>query len=407
MKVNDLSQRPDMQEVGPVADGGMPHRWFPFTGSPTWAPRVTEHLQKEKPEYQRPVLDGLARHRPTANPFARKAQEDEYAQLRRLVQEHGLLDKQPLYYAWKIVSTLALLVAGLSLLVLLDSPWLRMINAAFLAFVFTQIGFLAHDLGHGQVFSNRRSVDMVFLPFTLILGISSSWWVKSHNIHHRRPNQASVDPGLKVPLVAYTPEQAASKRGLARFLVKFQAFYFPLLLAAMESMGMRILSIRYLLKKQTQYHRVELLLIAGHWVVYLGALLYLIGPWEALLFFVIHQGLFGLYIGMVMAPNHTDMPILENDSGLDYVQRQVLTARNINSHPLLEFVYGGLNFHIEHHLFPTMSRNKLRAASAVVQEYCHLRDISYSETGTVRAFIELFRNLHIVGAPLRLPYGGR
>ena len=87
---------------------------------------------------------------------------------------------------------------------------------------------------------------------------------------------------------------------------------------------------------------------------------YALSVGQALLFIVVHQALFGLYTGLVFAPNHKGMPILDSDSQLDFVRRQVLTSRDVNAHPLTDFWYGGLNYQIEHHLFPSMPRNKLK-----------------------------------------------
>ena len=103
----------------------------------------------------------------------------------------------------------------------------------------------------------------------------------------------------------------------------------------------------------------EPLLMALHFVVYLGVVFYLLSAWQGILFIVVHQMLFGLYISSVFAPNHKGMLVLDKNSRLDFLQRQVLTSRNVKSNPFTDFWYGGLNYQIEHHLFlnmPTPSR---------------------------------------------------
>ena len=79
---------------------------------------------------------------------------DDYAQLRRLVKQAGLLEKQPAYYARKFVLTLTLLAAGLTFLALVDSLWLQLVDAVLLAFVWAQVAFLGHDAGHRQIFKS-------------------------------------------------------------------------------------------------------------------------------------------------------------------------------------------------------------------------------------------------------------
>ena len=81
----------------------------------------------------------------------------EYAQLSRQIKEAGLLEQCPRYYIWKITLTAAALTAGWTAFVLVGDSWWQLAVAAFLAVVFTQIGFLGHDAGHRQVFSTRRA----------------------------------------------------------------------------------------------------------------------------------------------------------------------------------------------------------------------------------------------------------
>ena len=86
------------------------------------------------------------------------------------MSDEGLLDKQPLYYAWKFVSTAAMLGASIWLLITANALWVHLLNALFLGFVFTQIGFLGHDAGHRQIFkSGRRNEIVLFFVNLLIL----------------------------------------------------------------------------------------------------------------------------------------------------------------------------------------------------------------------------------------------
>src|SRR3990172_7839818 len=82
-----------------------------------------------------------------ASPQAELQQRD-YADLKRLIMQEGLLDKQPAYYVFNTVLRLTLLAASLAFLLVVGNLWLQLLNAAFLAFAFTQIGFLGHDAGH-------------------------------------------------------------------------------------------------------------------------------------------------------------------------------------------------------------------------------------------------------------------
>ena len=72
----------------------------------------------------------------------------QYSRLLRQVKNAGLLDRRPGYYTWKVMVTAAMFAAGWAAFVLIGDSWWQLASAAFLAFVFTQIGFLGHDAGH-------------------------------------------------------------------------------------------------------------------------------------------------------------------------------------------------------------------------------------------------------------------
>ena len=331
---------------------------------------------------------------------AGSTQTNEYAELKRLIIESGLLARQPGYYTFKLVSTLGLLALSLTFLVVIDSLWLLFLNAVFLAFIFTQIGFIGHDAGHRQIFRSPQRNDMVGLFVNLLLGLSRTWWVDKHNRHHSNPNQPGLDPDTFIPIMAFSEQQATSRQGFYGFMVKYQAyFYFPVL--AFQGLGVRLASLQYLMASGAKYRFIEPTLMAVHLALYLGLAYYLLGLWPAVLFVLVHQAFFGLYSGSVFAPNHKGMPILEKDSDMDFLRRQVITARNIYGHPLTDFLYGGLNYQIEHHLFPNMPRNNLRKARKVIKAYCTARSIPYKETDIGRSQVEILQYLHQVSAPLR------
>jgi len=322
----------------------------------------------------------------------------EFTELRKIINQKGLLNKQPAYYTYKILLNLGFLATGLILLMVIDNIWLQSLNAVFMGFVFTQIGFMGHDSGHRQIFHGARKNDMIGLIVgNLLIGISYGWWYDYHNAHHGNPNQPDLDPDIMIALLAFYEEQARGKRGLTRFMVKYQGYlYFPLIL--FEGLSKRVSSIRYLLMKQSRYRMVESVLLLAHYSIYLGLLFSLLGGWQALVFIAINQAIFGLYMGSVFAPNHKGMPILESDHKLDYLHMQVITARNIKAHPITDFMYGGLNYQIEHHLFPSIPRNKLREAQEVIKSFCREHSISYHETSVLQSYREILGHFHEISA---------
>lgn len=320
--------------------------------------------------------------------------------MKQLITQRGLLNKQLGYYAYKIASTLGLLALSLAILAFVDILWVQLINAGFLAFVFTQIAYIGHDVGHRQIFRSARNNEITGLVVCFLLALERSWWIDKHNRHHNNPNHLELDPDADFPILAFTKEQALKKKGFFKFVVKYQAFlFYPMLL--LEGLGLRLAGIQYLLANKIKYPVIEPLFMVGHVVVYFGLLLIFLSGWHAVFFIIIHQALFGLFLGSAFAPNHKGMLMVREDEEMDFLRRQVLTARNVKAHPITDLWYGGLNYQIEHHLFPAMPRNNLKEAQVIVRAFCEEHSISYHETGVVQSMKEILQYLHQESSPLR------
>ena len=325
----------------------------------------------------------------------------EYLQLRRIVADKGLLDRQYLYYAVKVPGTVAALAAGLAVIIAFDQLWVQMLNAVFLAVVFAQFGFIGHDSGHRQIFRSAFRNDLVMLLAGLITGMTPSWWMDKHNTHHRNPNQLDADGDIEVSVFAFTGEQALEKRGFLRLVVKYQAFlFYPVLL--LTSLSLLGGGLAYLARRErVRYPLAEITAVVVGVAIYVGVLFVFLPWWHAVLFIVVHRALAGFHMGSVFAPNHKGMPVLEPGTKLDYLRQQVLTARDVLPNPVIDFAYGGLNYQIEHHLFPNMPRNRLKKARPAVMEFCRERGIPYHATGFWQSQREILGYLHEVSAPLR------
>jgi fatty acid desaturase len=332
---------------------------------------------------------------------APKGRWSEYTQLSRQIKQAGLLDRRRGWYAARISLNLALLAGGWAAFAVLGDSWWQLVTAAYLAVVFTQLAFVGHDAGHRQIFRSRRANDLVGLFHAdLLVGVSFGWWVPKHNDHHSNPNHEDLDPDIGIAVLAFTADQASSKHGLVRLIARYQAWlFFPLLL--LEAAHLHLASIRSILRGSGRTNTVEGLLLLAHVAGYLAALLLVLSPLQAVAFIVVQQGLFGLYLGCSFAPNHKGMPTLTEADQLDFLRRQVLTSRNVAGSRPVDFVLGGLNYQIEHHLFPNMPRPNLRRAQPLIRAFCQQHGLPYTEASLFGSYAEAIRHLHTVGAPLR------
>jgi fatty acid desaturase len=343
----------------------------------------------------------VSRQARLASASAAPQRGSDYAELSRQVKEAGLLERRPRYYAWKIAVTIGLLAAGWAVFAVVGNSWWQLVVAVFLAVVFTQIGFLGHDAGHRQVFGTRRAnyVAGVLLG-NLGIGLSYGWWVDKHNRHHAHPNTEGADPDIAVGALAFTAGQARSSRGLARLVIRYQAYlFFPLLL--LEAVNLHVASVRALTRRSARRRSWERALITVHCAGYLTAVFLVLSPVRAVVFIIVQQGLFGLYLGCSFAPNHKGMPILDAAGQSDFLRRQALTSRNVRGGWLTDFALGGLNYQIEHHLFPSMPRPNLRRSQALIEAFCQQRGVPYCQASLVGSYAQAVRHLNAVGRPAR------
>jgi fatty acid desaturase len=292
-------------------------------------------------------------------PESAKPSGSEYAVLSRRVREAGLLDRRAQYYAWKIGLTGLALAVGWTAFVVVGDSWWQLVTAVFLAVVFGQFGFLGHDAGHRQVFKTHRA--------NYILGV-----------------------------LAFSGGRVQASRGIQRLIFRYQA-YLMIPMLFLEGASLHASSIREMTRRACKHRGWEAALLVVHDVAYLAGIFLVLSPVKALAFIAVQQGLFGFYLGCSFAPNHKGMPVLPANDKTDFLRRQVLTSRNVRGGWLTDFALGGLNYQIEHHLFPSMPRANLRRSQALIAAFCAERDVPYYETSLLDSYAQALRHLNATG----------
>ncbi|MFE6488901.1 fatty acid desaturase family protein, partial [Streptomyces sp. NPDC057757] len=169
----------------------------------------------------------------------------------------------------------------------------------------------------------------------------------------------------------------------------------------LEGLNLHVAGVRALADRSLKCRFVEAALLLGHFAVYLTAVFLVLPPGMGFAFIAVHQGLFGVYLGSIFAPNHKGMPTLTGKDRPDFLRRQVLTSRNVHGGWFTDIALGGLNYQIEHHLFPSMPSPNLRRAQVIVRRYCEELGVAYLETSLIASYRQALRSLHEAGAPLR------
>ncbi|TYZ64724.1 hypothetical protein PybrP1_002855 [[Pythium] brassicae (nom. inval.)] len=339
----------------------------------------------------------------SAEERARRARIDEfiasYRRLRVKVKGLGLYDASVLFYAWKVLSTFGIAVLSMALCYASDHVAVYMVAAMLMGLFYQQSGWLAHDFLHNQVSPNRAVTNLLgCLIGNVWQGFSVQWWKNKHNLHHAVPNLHGAraegfvgDPDIDtMPLLAWSKEMArkAFESAHGPFFIRHQAvLYFPLLLFARlswlaQSFAYVFSAFSYGVYDPVEFPRAEKLGLVLHYVWQVAIPLACgMSALEGLAFFLVSQMTCGLLLALVFSIGHNGMSVYERASKPDFWQLQVTTTRNIRASLFMDWFTGGLNYQIDHHLFPLVPRHNLPKVNVLVKSLCREFDIPFHETG--------------------------
>ncbi|UNK71844.1 acyl-CoA desaturase [Microbacterium sp. H1-D42] len=327
-----------------------------------------------------------------------------YKDVLNVVRDTGLLGRTPVFYALVGVGILLGFGGVITGFILLGDSWLQLLMAAALGILFTQVAFLAHEAAHRQILSSGPANFRLARILAGIVGMSYSWWDSKHTKHHGNPNMVGKDPDIEVDTISFLDEDAARSRGVIRWITQRQGWlFFPLL--TLEGLNLHRLSFAHLFSRQPVKGRwTELAIITVRFAVLLVPLFLLLPLGMAFAFYGVMVAVFGVYMGASFAPNHKGMPIIAPGARLDFFSKQVRTSRNVTGGWWATWMFGGLNYQVEHHLFPSMSRLHLSRAREIVRDYCVANNVPYTETTVLRSYGIVIRYLNRVGLAARDPF---
>jgi fatty acid desaturase len=336
-------------------------------------------------------------------PPRRRNPVSDYTELARMVREEGLMKRRTGRYLGRMAILAALFGVAFFFLFTLGQNWLQLLVAGF-GILFTQVAFLSHDGAHRQIFSSGKGNEWFCrIVGNSLVGLSYGWWVNKHARHHANPNQIGKDGDIAAGTLVFTPEDARARTGLKGWLAARQGWlFFPLLTLA--GLDLHVTALRTLLGRDRVAHRgIELTLVLARLIGFPLLVIMVLGLPLGVAFVVVQLMVFGVYMGGSFAPNHKGMPLVPKGADIDFLRRQVLMSRNIRGR-FMGVAMGGLNYQIEHHLFPSMPSANLRLVRPIVRRYCAERGIAYTETSLVESYAIVVRYLNRVGTGYEDPF---
>jgi linoleoyl-CoA desaturase len=339
-----------------------------------------------------------------------------YSEIKKEVDAYFSLKQISKAGGWAIYSK-AIILISLTLLLYITliwytlPTWLALVGCSLLGFAFASIGFnVMHDANHGS-FSNNKKLNYLMGLTLNALGGNAFIWKQKHNIiHHTYTNVDGIDDDIaKSPLMRQCPTQVWKPAH------KFQHYYIVLIYMITSLAWLLIMDFqKYFSHKIYRTDRWEMnikeeIIFWGSKILYLityvAIPIYFVGftPW-LIGFLVLHVSL-GFTLAIVFQLAH----VVENihfeeayeDAIIDdaWAKHQVKTTANFAPKSrLINWYVGGLNFQIEHHLFPKVSHVHYPAISSIIKKHCAKHNVPYLQFNTMaQAVASHFRMMKKLG----------
>jgi linoleoyl-CoA desaturase len=323
--------------------------------------------------------------------FSRDTEFNFIGILRKRVSEYFETNKLSKYgnahMIWKtiILLTAYFLPYGLMISGVITGTWPLMLVWAIMGAAMSGIGFsIMHDANHGAYSKNQQVNKYLGYVINLVGGSSVNWKIQHNVLHHTYTNvegvDEDIDPGILMRLSPHAKhyKMHSIQHIYGWFLYTLMTFLWITTkdfrqLFRYKSMG--------LTKSQNVHVGFQLFKLTMSKVVYYAIFLVIpmimltIPWWQTTLYFVGMHMVAGFILAIVFQPAHvmptTAFPIPDSDGNLenDWAIHQLYTTTNFSPDSyLLSWYVGGLNFQVEHHLFPTVCHVHYKKLSKIVRQ---------------------------------------
>jgi fatty acid desaturase len=329
----------------------------------------------------------------------RRRADPLYVELSREVARAGFFRKDPWGYTWRSLLLLAIFIACYVLLLFVGNLLVVGLTLVLMAQVVTQLAYLSHDAGHLAVSRDKRVIwGMGHFGMTFLTGFSFSWWKHSHDNHHDRLNERDGDLAMKYSLVlAVHEDNVRGKQGFARRILRWQGHYVWLLMPFYH-FAMMFDGLLWIVRNPKST-RVDQLVLPLYVVLWFVIPTLFIGWERALIHWAAESMIASVYLVLTFILHHVGKKVITpaDEADMTLLRQQVETTRTLKTWRIFDWYYSGLNYHIEHHLFPWVPHWKYRQMRGVVQAFCRKHGIAYKEQGFWSAVWEVFVHLRHVG----------
>lgn len=301
-------------------------------------------------------------------------------------------------------------------LVFLSPPaWLAVLLCIVAGLDMAAIGFnVMHDGAHGS-YSNNKKINRVMALSLNFLGANAFFWKQKHNVnHHSYTNIEGMDDDIDAnPFLRMHLDQKK------RWFHRFQHIYALMAYSLMFFFWVFYRDFKkYFTGKIAKYTPIRNMTVQEHIIFWVSKVIHFtafivvpilfVGLWQTIVGYLIVTFVLGLVISVVFQLAHvvegTSFVASDSDKVIDveteWAIHQISTTVNFaTGNPAANWFLGGLNFQVEHHLFPGVSHVHYPKLNKILRETCSEFNVKYMEFSSVTgAFVSHLRYLRNVGA---------
>mmetsp|Transcript_12183 Transcript_12183/g.27050 ORF Transcript_12183/g.27050 Transcript_12183/m.27050 type:complete len:503 (-) Transcript_12183:113-1621(-) len=338
---------------------------------------------------------------------------EEYRSLRRKLWDEGYFKADPTFYARRHLVWLSLFIAAMSVAMRHPSSLAVAAFGGFLlGLAWQQVAFIGHDAGHYGVTEPTKGGGLNWLSWfttSVMFGISTSMWNEEHSMHHAitlRPREDPQFDYLPIWLISTKELDVGDKAKsnllpggarlslLSRLLISVQHFTFLPLCVFIGRFNLHIISVVYALKRLPSVASVmDLVGMAIYFAMEYAFVVQLPTTATRVVFALAANWVAGiLHVQLMLSHLATETFTEEEERAEGWAEFQLRTSRNIECKWYENWFHGGLEYQIEHHLFPQLPRHNLDKVKPMVEAFAKKHGIVYRSVPFTTALAEILTN---------------
>jgi fatty acid desaturase len=298
-----------------------------------------------------------------------------FRELRAQLEKEGYFERNWFWDAFYVLSIFFL--CGLGTALAKSHP---IIAIVLIGLGMQQAGWIGHDYVHGR---GRASYVLGRVIGGLFNGFSATWWSNKHNTHHVHTNQMGVDADIANDPILHLWIPDPSKEFPFR---KYQHLYYHFVYSFLYA-SWRLQSFQWSWERK---YKLELFLML---VDYIWLLML---PLEVSIGSILFGG---LLVAEIVTATHQSEEILPGIS-FNFIEDQFATTRDVKlENAFFNWLWGGMQYQLEHHLFPTMPKYRYAAVAERVQQFAKENGVEYRASPAVHIFKMNYTTMKKFAAP--------